>query len=70
MGTCLFAKPLFSNGYCSIFAYFAVVAQQRVYLPQYFQMYYLLFTKFFGFCIQNIATRYPQGLLLSKLFNT
>jgi hypothetical protein len=30
----LFAKPLLSNG-CCIFAYFAVVAQQCVYMPQY-----------------------------------
>jgi hypothetical protein len=35
MGTCLFAKPLFSNGSC-IFAYLAVVAQQRVCMPQYY----------------------------------
>jgi hypothetical protein len=34
MGTCLFAKPLLSNGSCR-FAYLAVVAQQRVYVPQY-----------------------------------
>jgi hypothetical protein len=32
--TCLFAKPLLSNGSC-IFAYLAVVAQQRVYMLQY-----------------------------------
>jgi hypothetical protein len=32
MQTCLFAKPLLSNGYC-IFVYFAVVAQQWVYMP-------------------------------------
>jgi hypothetical protein len=32
--TCLFAKPLLSNG-CYIFAYIAVVAQQGVYMPQY-----------------------------------
>jgi hypothetical protein len=30
----LFAEPLFSNGSC-IVAYFAVVAYQRVYMPQY-----------------------------------
>jgi hypothetical protein len=35
MGTCLFAKPLLSSG-CCIFAYLAVVAQQRVYRPQYY----------------------------------
>jgi hypothetical protein len=29
-----FGKPLRSNG-CCIFAYIAVVAQQRVYMPQY-----------------------------------
>jgi hypothetical protein len=34
LGTCLFAKPLLSNGFC-IFAYVAVVTQQRVYTPQY-----------------------------------
>jgi hypothetical protein len=28
------SKPLLSNG-CSIFAYLAVVAQQRLYIPQY-----------------------------------
>jgi hypothetical protein len=33
MGTCLFAKPLLSNG-CSIFAYIAVVVQQRVYMHE------------------------------------
>jgi hypothetical protein len=32
--TCLFAKPLLSNGY-RVFVYLAVVAQQRVYMPQY-----------------------------------
>jgi hypothetical protein len=31
LGTCLFAKELISNGSC-IFAYLAVVAQQRVYI--------------------------------------
>jgi hypothetical protein len=30
MGTCLFAKPLISNGSCK-FSYLAVVAQQQVY---------------------------------------
>jgi hypothetical protein len=34
VGTCLFAKPLLNNG-SRIFAYFAVVAQQRVYMLQY-----------------------------------
>jgi hypothetical protein len=34
VATCLFAKPLFSNGF-SIFAYIAVVAQKRVYMLQY-----------------------------------
>jgi hypothetical protein len=34
METCLFVKPLPSNG-CCIVAYFVVVAQQRVYMPQY-----------------------------------
>jgi hypothetical protein len=33
--TRLFAKPLLSDG-CCIFAYLAVVAQQWVYMPQYF----------------------------------
>jgi hypothetical protein len=37
--TCLFAKPLLSNG-CFIFAYIAVVAQQRVYMPQYFPSFF------------------------------
>jgi hypothetical protein len=32
--TCLYAKPLLSDG-CCIFACLAVVAQQRVYMPQY-----------------------------------
>jgi hypothetical protein len=31
--TRLFAKSLLSNGYC-IFVYLAVVAQQRVFMPQ------------------------------------
>jgi hypothetical protein len=34
VGTCLFAKPLLSNGSC-IFAYLAVVAQQRICVLQY-----------------------------------
>jgi hypothetical protein len=34
MQTCLFAKPLLSNG-CCIFAYLMFVAQQQVYMPQY-----------------------------------
>jgi hypothetical protein len=33
--TCLFEKPLLGNG-CCIFAYLAVVAQQQVYMPEYF----------------------------------
>jgi hypothetical protein len=33
--TCLFAKPLLSNG-CCIFAYLVVVAQQWVYTPHYY----------------------------------
>jgi hypothetical protein len=36
-GTCLFAKPLLSNG-CCIAASFAIVAKQRVYMPQYIEM--------------------------------
>jgi hypothetical protein len=39
--TRLFAKPLLNNG-CCIFAYLAVVAQQRVYMPQYLILYFLL----------------------------
>jgi hypothetical protein len=34
MGICLFEKTLLSNG-CCIFAYLAVVAQQRVHEQQY-----------------------------------
>jgi hypothetical protein len=34
MELCLFEKPLFSKS-CCIFAYLAVVAQQRVYVPHY-----------------------------------
>jgi hypothetical protein len=35
--TCLFALPLLSNG-CCMFAYFAVVAQKRVYMSQYIML--------------------------------
>jgi streptomycin 6-kinase len=38
METRLFAKPLPSKGYC-IFVYLAVVAQQRVYMPQYVKVF-------------------------------
>jgi hypothetical protein len=38
VGTYLFAKSLLSNGSC-IYAYFAVVAQQRVYILQYFDVF-------------------------------
>jgi hypothetical protein len=38
MQTCLFAKPLLTNG-CCILAYLAVVARQRVYMPQYLLVY-------------------------------
>jgi hypothetical protein len=34
IGTCLFEKPLFSNG-CCIFDHLVVVAQQRIYMPLY-----------------------------------
>jgi hypothetical protein len=34
METCLFAKPLLSNG-CCIFAHLAIVVQQQAYMPQY-----------------------------------
>jgi hypothetical protein len=33
--TCPLVKPLLSSG-CSIFSYLLIVAQQRVYMPQYF----------------------------------
>jgi hypothetical protein len=38
MQTCLFSKPLLSNGH-RIFAYLAVVAQQWVYMAQYVCMH-------------------------------
>lgn len=37
--THLFSKPLLNNG-CRIFAYLAVIVQQRVYMPQYFNGIY------------------------------
>jgi hypothetical protein len=41
METCLFAELLLSNS-CCIVAYFAVIAQQRVYMPQYVIYHYIL----------------------------
>jgi hypothetical protein len=37
VGTCLFAKNLLNNG-CCIFAYHMVVAQQRIYMQQYYNI--------------------------------
>jgi hypothetical protein len=41
VGTCLFAEPLLSNGFC-ISAYLAIVAQQRIYMLQYYPPTYAL----------------------------
>jgi hypothetical protein len=47
VGTCLFPKPLLSNGSC-IFAYLAVVAQQRVCMLQYYLLHPSVILIFLG----------------------
>jgi hypothetical protein len=55
VGTCLFTKPLLSNGSC-IFAYIEIVAQQRVYMLQ-CKWWWILY--FISKRIVTIYTEFP-----------
>jgi hypothetical protein len=58
MGTCLFAKPLLSNGCCT-FAYLVLVAQQWVYMPQYIYTVVTVIQLFTVCCaMQHVAALY------------
>jgi hypothetical protein len=50
METCLFEKPLLSNGYC-IFAYLAAVAWQRVHMLKY--LYFAEEKSYGSMCMQQ-----------------
>jgi hypothetical protein len=60
LGTCLFAKPLLSDG-CGIFAYLAVMAQQQVCMSQFCDMMAERW---------NGATKKEQPLLCDGVGNT